>query len=1462
MTRDATTADDRDVAKRWAATARHVAGDRPDDHDAPLDTFLPLRPDAVDAGIRYESVVYTGKPAEAPHEQPKARPVRVDAAAAPRRGALDSQDVQTERTLPPREHKAFVAAMRRILVPLARADDETRRNELLHEFLDFPKLHLRHIRGKASQKERSKLMREQMGGAVFDQPAPPPPPAKTKTEAEKQQSAVKRASHMVFRSVGRAASSLVPTEEFSISGGEIEKQLREGHPTGAPPPALGRATMHPRFDEELVGKQLGKMAKGAAPGPNGWTAELLEIVARDEECLIGLTVALKDIVAGWVDEELRTRLRTCNGHPLAKTPEKVRPIAMGCAVLKLASRCQMEAEKEVFTPFFRRGQYGVMTKSGCERIVHAVRHEWETQEDIVIMTCDAKNAFNSPERLAIARLVGSTPELAGFRALFDVEYGGHSDVRWRIGDRRVTIESQRGTRQGSALGGVFFCVVLQPVLNEVMEQYPDVMVKAYMDDVTLVGKPARVAAAFQLYERLCRDIGLEMNRDKCEWLAQQPHDESARPANVKLVKGCIKLLGAYIGDDDAVRAKLAAKVKSGEAFFDRVKIAPKEVHYHVLTACGVPRLNYLTRTHAPEVLHGAAAVFDEQVCGSVAYLLGTPLTTDAEQMMQLPRKRGGAGIALYGEALADNYEASKTESLFLDGKVRQNPTKQSVRTNHRHDQRERKVRDSGDLAERALLLQAKSGCKWLSLQHRWDHTLSNDEEFAAALRRHIRCPLEGHADLALCPNHCCKRAMGPLEMQEHLTSCAKQRGENRNTTHTTVKTAIRDIATAGGLQTSDAEERYMRWICPCGPREMTRQEFTWHRDNVGCVSAAHVHISQADGKVRYDDGWWVFDNTSPNPMCPSHVDRSAESLAKAVRTKKEGLYKKKAEDEGASFGVVNMMLHGFIDEETKKQLEKLADQTQVPYAMIVADLQLKAELGASRAQLSSERRLGVAPNAKPQSRRAPAGQPLPHARPAPPARAAAEYDTAQPPATHAAPERTLPRSGTESAIPSRPAHHVPDSAPGGGPGEPSPPWPRALRLGWACGRWMASKAFDLTPPEAAAPPTAPPKRASTSPPPPVAGGSGGLATGRAAAAARWALATGPGRKIVAAWAALVTTLLLGTGFLALNVLSYIGITRLLWSAACTGFWRSVAAALGTWWWVLSKLSAETWAMIALALAFGLWAARMLSRFQTAPDGVEKYVFGMLAVTVVTPAVVLVAAASGAAMTDIFFGVTSSVQNAVGYVASVAGNATSQGFDLTNDLLFPLAPPDLWPPPEDTQCPWSPWLTFATIASPVTPITAVVTPVREFVLAPVGRDLTKAYDGAKKATREAVDRAAAAVHSAPRRSLAWATNQVCPFAPQHLWLPPAPTTCPWPRPSLHPLHALSAIASPITPITAIPTPTRELFVHPLARHLVRALRGAVSALLAQLSTGLTRTTAFIAVNILASPRLGGLVNVII
>lgn len=140
--------------------------------------------------------------------------------------------------------------------------------------------------------------------------------------------------------------------------------------------------------------------------------------------------------------------------------------------------------------------------------------------------------------------------------------------------------SQRGTRQGSALGGFFFCVALQPVLDKVVTQFPTVEVRAYVDDVTLVGKADDVARAFELYERECKKFGLEMNRAKCEWLSKTPADDRKVPQNLTAVKGCIKLLGAYIGAEDACASALGAAVKKRDAFFDHLRVAEKEVGYH------------------------------------------------------------------------------------------------------------------------------------------------------------------------------------------------------------------------------------------------------------------------------------------------------------------------------------------------------------------------------------------------------------------------------------------------------------------------------------------------------------------------------------------------------------------------------------------------------------------------------------------------------------------------------------------------------------------------------------------------------------------------------------------------------------------------------------------------------------------------------------------------------------------
>ena len=73
-----------------------------------------------------------------------------------------------------------------------------------------------------------------------------------------------------------------------------------------------------------------------------------------------------------------------------------------------------------------------------------------------------------------------------------------------------------------------------------------------------------------------------------EWLAKQRPD-------------CIKLLGAFIGPDELCRERLIAHHGKQEAFFRRIDLLDADVAVTLLGACGIPRCNYICRTHAPEV---------------------------------------------------------------------------------------------------------------------------------------------------------------------------------------------------------------------------------------------------------------------------------------------------------------------------------------------------------------------------------------------------------------------------------------------------------------------------------------------------------------------------------------------------------------------------------------------------------------------------------------------------------------------------------------------------------------------------------------------------------------------------------------------------------------------------------------------------------------------------------------------
>ena len=161
------------------------------------------------------------------------------------------------------------------------------------------------------------------------------------------------------------------------------------------------------------------MAKGAAPGPTGTTDLILRMLLDDEVCCVSLTHMFTDLINGSVSDEVMKRLKRARLVGIPKPAGGIRPIAVGEVWLKLAEVVLLQRHEKKLAPLFSPHQYGVMVKSGCERVVHELRERYI--EGCNILSIDLKNAFNSPSRDEIAKAVFAFSSLRPFYRLFCAE---------------------------------------------------------------------------------------------------------------------------------------------------------------------------------------------------------------------------------------------------------------------------------------------------------------------------------------------------------------------------------------------------------------------------------------------------------------------------------------------------------------------------------------------------------------------------------------------------------------------------------------------------------------------------------------------------------------------------------------------------------------------------------------------------------------------------------------------------------------------------------------------------------------------------------------------------------------------------------------------------------------------------------------------------------------------------------
>lgn len=98
-----------------------------------------------------------------------------------------------------------------------------------------------------------------------------------------------------------------------------------------------------------------------------------------------------------------------------------------------------------------------------------------------------------------------------------MEGGGEHDACWAApaARPRLVLRAERGDQKGDPLGPLLHAAALWLVLRRLAAAHPEVLVRAFHDDVVVVGPPASLPAALADSTRLGREVDAEPAPAKC-----------------------------------------------------------------------------------------------------------------------------------------------------------------------------------------------------------------------------------------------------------------------------------------------------------------------------------------------------------------------------------------------------------------------------------------------------------------------------------------------------------------------------------------------------------------------------------------------------------------------------------------------------------------------------------------------------------------------------------------------------------------------------------------------------------------------------------------------------------------------------------------------------------------------------------------------------------------------------------
>ena len=328
-------------------------------------------------------------------------------------------------------------------------------------------------------------------------------------------------------------------------------------------------------------------------------------------------------------------------------------------------------------------QVSLALAAGTEVLIHGFRDALKAHgldPGKVLLRVDAKNSFNSILRAAFLRLVIlHTPSAA---QLVHALYGAQPFLT--VGGQ--LLRSAEGTQQGDPLGGLLFCLVIQPLVMRIHVARRLDFNGWYADDGNIYGDIAEVAEAYRILVDegpaynflLVKDKtslwspSMDVARLKKTFDCDMDVDVQGRPDDGVVV------LGSPVGSDAFVAEHVAEKAAKVDVVLNLVRpLDDAQIALPLHRAClSVVLFNHIFRTTPPAQTLAPALLLDAQQTRWLDNLLPAlpPLSSAAVAQCRLPLRHQGLGLTAPSDVVRPAFLASKLDTASNVARLRPSAT--------------------------------------------------------------------------------------------------------------------------------------------------------------------------------------------------------------------------------------------------------------------------------------------------------------------------------------------------------------------------------------------------------------------------------------------------------------------------------------------------------------------------------------------------------------------------------------------------------------------------------------------------------------------------------------------------------------------------------------------------------------------------------------------------------------------